>query len=394
MIIALVGMGIAYNVKSKTSVAQSQTRNTMIATVEKGTIRESISASGQVETANYLPITTSVNGIVEEVYVSEGDEVTKGQNIMRIKLNSDGEESLAQAWSSYLSAQAGVTKAKNDLLAKESAKLQAEEDFQAEKERNSYQTHDERLAYKLAENEYKQAVAAYDDQQNTIKQAEAAVSKAWYAYQAQSPIVVAPDSGTIANILVVEGMDISNSLSEKTSASVASIKKEGTPIASLNVNELDINSVKVGQKVYVSLSSVENTMFIGTVVGIDKIGTSQSGVANYPVIVKFDDDSEQVLPNMGVEAEIIVQEKADILYIPTAALQTRNRKTLVTTSDNRQVEVTTGISDGQNTEVLSGLAEGDSVMVEALPTTGFTEAQNQTQQRRPDFGGPGGMIVR
>lgn len=359
-----------------TSTVEEQS---IYSTVKKGSIVSSIAASGTIESANYLPITTSVNGIVEKVYVIEGEVVIKGQKIMDINLSSDGEESLSQAWASYLSAKNSVEKAKTDLKSKESSMINAEEAFQYEKEHNSYQTHDERVSYTLAENAYQIAKDNYDQQGSSIAQAESSLSKAWLAYQAQSPTVVAPDSGTIANILVVEGMDISNSLSERTSSSVAAIKKEGAPIASLNISELDINSIVVGQKVILTLDSIDNKEFTGKVVGIDKIGSVSNNIASYTVMIRFDESSDLVLPNMGVEAEIILEEKADVLTVPVSAVTSENKqKTVIFFKDGvkESVHVETGISDGKNIEIISGLNEGDQIVLSSLPTSGFSEAQN------------------
>jgi RND family efflux transporter MFP subunit len=384
--IILVGLIIYIGQRLVGNSGSSSTQaTTSTATVKKGSVNRSVSASGQVETANYLTVTTSVNGIVKQVLVKEGEIVRKGQKIMEITLNSDGEESLAQAWSAYLSAKNSLEKAKNDIISKQSDLLSAEEAFKIEKEQNSYQSHDERLAFTLAENKYKTAQAAYDDQQNNIKQAESNLNKAWLSYQAQSPTVVAPDSGTIANIVVTEGMDIKNSLSEKTSASVASIKKEGTPIVSLNVGELDISNIKVDQKVIINLNSIEGKSFVGKVVGIDKVGTTTSGVANYPVIVRFGEESNLVLPNMGVDAQIILEEKQNVILVPTGAITSNRGQKTVTVIKNgqqEQVKIETGISDGTNTEITSGLTEGAEVLINALPTSGFTSEVKQTNQTR------------
>lgn len=369
------------------------------AKVERGKIISSISVSGTVETANFLPVTTSVNGIVREVFVKEGDKVEKNQKIMEVSLSSDGEESRVQAWGSYLSAKSNLEKAKSDLYSKESTLITAKQAFEEEKENNSYQISDERRNYKLAENTYITAKSGYDLQKETIQQAEIALNKAWLSYQAQSPIIVAPDSGTVANIVVVEGMDITNSLSERTSASVASIKKEGNPIVSLNVSELDINKVSVGQKVEVTLDSVENKVFDAEVVGIDRMGEISGGVANYAVISRFKEKTDLALPNMSVEAKIILQEKESVILAPTSAVYSERGNTYVNILNGQKVtkqKVEIGISDETNTEILSGLKEGDTVVIPILPITGFSEAQDQTSnsnKRNPGIPS-GGMMFR
>lgn len=375
------------------SDATNSSTSTSYTTIEakKGNISSTVSASGIIESANYLAVTTSVNGIVKKVFVKEGDQVVKGQKIMEITLNADGEEALVQARASYLSAKNSLQSAKNSLESKRISLIKAEQNFDDVKDSTSYSTEEERYSFKIAEGEYNTAQADYNQQKENITQSELAVQKAYLALQAQASTVVAPDSGTIANIVIVEGMEISNSLSERTSSSVASIKKEGTPIATFDVNELDIAKIQVGQKASMILNSVADKIFSGSVVGIDKLGSSSNGVTNYSVIVKFDEDSNAVFPNMNVDADIILEQKENIVYIPTAAIKSQRGEKYITKingSQEEQVKIETGITDDENTEVISGLSEGDKVKVASYSTTGFTEAQNNNRSGAT-FRGPG-----
>ncbi len=357
--------------------SQSSVEETVVQ-VKKGRITQTISASGQVQTANYFPITSGVNGIVAQVFVKEGDEVVQGQQIMEITLDAEGNRSLTSAYSNYLKAKNALDTASNNLKTAENSKIQAEETFQDEKESNSYQSSDERTAYKLVENSYLRAKTEYDLKKTELGQLQIAVNSAWIDYQSQSPIVVAPASGIVSNIVAVEGSRIENSVSERSIQTVASIKKTGTPIASLNVSEVDINRVKVGQTVEIALNSVRNKKFKATVVGIDKIGSQTSGVANYPVTVKFDTDADEALPNMGVEADISIASKDKVLYIPTSALIVQGN-TFYVISEQGKKEVKLGIADEENTEIISGLSEGDRVTLQSLPTSGFTSPESATR---------------
>jgi len=307
---------------------------------------------------------------------------------MDITLNSDGEESLASAWSSYLSAKNSLDSAKTQLISYESDSVSAQEAFDDEKEDNSYQSHNDRISYLLSENSYEIAQSNYDNHLSVINQKQTAVNKAWLTYQAQSPTIIAPGNGVIANIVVVEGMDITNSLSERTSATVASIKREGTPIASLNISEVDINKIEVGQKVELSLNSIPNDIFMGEVVGIDKIGTVSSGVSNYPVIVKFDEDSDLVLPNMGVDAEIVIQQKEDVIYVPSAAIVSMKRNNTVRVQNGSEIEnvkVEMGIVTSEFTEITSGVNEGTTIIINTLPTSGFTNPDSENSKKAPSI---------
>ena len=386
--VAVVFLGQYFLNKDNSSTSDTQTTSD---TVKRGDITESISASGQVQTANYLAITTSVNGIVKSLFVKEGDKVVQGQKIMEVTLDSEGERSRLNSYSSYLKANNSLDSAKNNLYSLEVTKLQKEEVFSDLKQNNSYQSHDERLAFKIAENDAKKAKNDYDAQQGTISQLQISLSNAWIDYQSQSPIITSPADGIVANIISVEGTKVENSVTDRSIKTVASIKKEGTPIVTVNVNELDINKVKVGQKVNVLLNSLPDSEFTGNVVGIDKIGSVQSGVSNYPVIIKLNSDNEQILPNMGAEASIIIESKSGALLVPSSAITTsRNGKIVKVIKDTQtlNVTITTGISDDTNTEVISGLNEGDTIEINSLPTQGFT---SQTQTTNRGFGGIGGF---
>ena len=388
IIISVAGYFVYKNASGSNRAVET---NKLTQTVKIGDIVSAVSASGQIETANYLPITTSVNGIVKEVFVKEGDSVTQGQKIMEITLDSEGQSAKDSAYSNYLKAKNSVESAKNSLYSLETSKIQKEEAFEDEKERNSYQSQDERVAFKIAENDFIKAEKDYERQQSEISQLQIALSSSYKDYQAQSPIITATSNGIIANIISVQGTKIENSVSERSVQTVASIKIEGTPIASLNVTEIDISKIKVGQKVRLKLNSISDKTFSGIVVGIDKIGEVSSGVSNYPVIIKFDEENENILPNMGVEADIVIYEKSEVLLIPTSAVIKNGGKKIVTKIENgkdTKVEIEIGVSDNENTEVTSGLSEGDVVSVSSLPKSGFNSQETNFRQRNVTTGAP------
>ncbi len=366
------------------SATSTTSTNSAVSTVnvEKGNLTKSISSSGQVQTANFLPVTTSVNGIVKNVFVKEGDTVVKGQKMIEVTLSSEGERSLLSSNATYLRSINSLTSAKNNLISLESQLKQKEKAFDDIKKTTSYSNSQQRFDYRIAELDYQTAKSNYDEQKAEISQLEVSLSSSWQDYQTQSPIITAPSDGIVANVVAVPGAKIENSVSERSVQTIASIKNEGTPIATVNVTEVDINSVKVGQKVKMTLNSVPDQEFTGTVVGIDKIGSVSNGVSNYPVIIKFDEASEMVLPNMGVEASVIVETKESVIYVPTSAIKTSNGSKYVTLiqdgGSTKQQEIKTGLVDSKNTEVISGISENDQVQISALPTSGFSSSSSST----------------
>lgn len=367
---------------------------TLTRTAERGTVKSTIAASGTIATANYLAVTTSVNGIIKEVFVKEGDTVTEGQKLMEVTLDNEGEASQTSSLASYTGSQIQLQEAKNQLVNLQNTLKQKEAKLDEVKKRTSYQTDAEKLEYDTAYAEYVSAKQSYDLQAKNISQQQLSLSSSSINYQSQSPIITAPASGTVANIVAVAGMKVENSVSEKSIQTVASIKQEGTPLATVNITEVDINKIKVGQKVNLTMSSIKDETFTGTVVGIDRIGESSNGVSNYPVIIQFENDSPNVLPNMSVDAEIIVEEKADVVSVPSSAVtKDRDGKSYVTTL-NGKVEVQTGLIGDDNTEIISGVNEGDEVIVTAFSTSGFTNTNTQNNVRIGTFGTGGAVRVR
>lgn len=368
---------------SETTVNEKTSSITEV--IKKGNIAEKVLVTGRVETANFLTINTSVNGIVKKILVKEGDKVYKGQKIMEIKLNNDGEIDYQNALNSYNSSKISLEKAKSELRSKESDVINKKYIYERIRDKNRDSTEKEN-EFITAENNFKSAEDALSIHKESIKQAEASLYKSFLTLQSLSPIILAPEEGVISNILFVEGMDITNSLSERSSVSVASIKNEGKSIVSFTVSELDINKINVGQKAILTLSSIDKKTFTGEVVGTDKVGTISSNLAQYSIIIRINEESDKILPNMKVEGEIIINEKENVLLAPVSSIKKGN-KNIVTLESGEKREVSIGISDGVFTEIISGLAEGERVIIEALPTSGFIN--NSSNSRIP-----GGLFGR
>lgn len=138
----------------------------------------------------------------------------------------------------------------------------------------------------------------------------------------------------------------------------------------MNIDELDISKVKVGQEVTVTADAVQGQTFKGKVTKINMAGTTTNGVTTYPVEVQIE-DTEGLLPGMNVSTEIIVNQVEDVVAIPVGAV-VRGDKVLVKTGNTstddptvpagyEYVNVETGISNDQYVEIKSGINEGDEI---------------------------------
>lgn len=156
-----------------------------------------------------------------------------------------------------------------------------------------------------------------------------------------------------------------------------SICPDKTMSISVSIDESDILSLSVGQEVNVSVSSLSDETYSGTITAIDKTGASSSGVTQYTATVQVD-KAEGMLAGMSASASITIESVDNALTIPLDALrQTSSTAYVYTTYDEStgelggMVEVQTGISNSSYVEIVSGLNEGDTVYYQEKRSSGF-----------------------
>lgn len=143
---------------------------------------------------------------------------------------------------------------------------------------------------------------------------------------------------------------------------------------SINVDELQISSISVGQKVQITADAVPDKTYVGTVTRVSMKGASNGGTTTYPVTIRID-DIDGLRPGMNANAEIVVAEANNALVVPNAAV-VRGSYVLVTkdspsaaNADTAMeapegfvyVPVKTGVSDDDYTQIVSGIQEGDTI---------------------------------
>ena len=143
---------------------------------------------------------------------------------------------------------------------------------------------------------------------------------------------------------------------------------------SINVDELQISSISVGQQVQITADAVPDKTYVGTVTRVSMKGKSDGGTTTYPVTIRID-DTDGLRPGMNANAEIVVAEANNALVVPNAAV-VRGSYVLVTkdspsaaNADTAMeapegfvyVPVKTGVSDDDYTQIVSGIQEGDTI---------------------------------
>ena len=182
----------------------------------------------------------------------------------------------------------------------------------------------------------------------------------------------APISGTIVDKKVKAGDKLS--ANDTAMQNLCTIYDMSYLEMKLNVDELKIRSLEVGQEVDITADAVPGETYKGVISSILVAGTTANGSTSYPVTVRIDDMGE-LLPGMNATAKITTASVKNVLALPNAALvrgsyvlvtkdspSAANAETSMTAPDGYvYVKVATGISDDDYIEVKSGLQEGDTI---------------------------------
>lgn len=142
----------------------------------------------------------------------------------------------------------------------------------------------------------------------------------------------------------------------------------------MNISELDIASLQVGQTVRFTSDALEGKSFTGQVEKINLNGVTVNGSTSYPVTVAVA-GGEELYPGMNVSATVLVEEIGEVLTVPVDAIQRGNlvyvagdgaldkAGNLVEPGKLIEREIQLGRNDSENIEVLSGLQEGETVFI-------------------------------
>lgn len=340
-------------------------------TAEKGTLTSSISASGNVIVDNQATVDPTITGTVAGLAVQVGDSVEKGQFLFNI-INDDLSVSVAKSSASYESAKNSLESAEID---KDNAEAAYDKAKDADDEDDDAYTKKELSVLEdkidLAEAKIIQAQKGLDanlaDYRNT--QADASKRK-----------VTAPIAGTINEVNIKNGDDLSRTSSSGTTKAPIIIGDLETLKAVVEVNEVDISKISIGQKSMLKFDALDSMTVSGKVEKIDALGAVTQGVVTYNVTIGFDTLDERIKPQMSVSASIIIDVKQDVLIVPSSSVKSDGDSNYVEilnsgkTPEQRTVQI--GVSNGTDTEILSGINTGDKVVTQTINPNVSTSSQN------------------
>lgn len=363
------------------------------AQVERGTIANSVTATGTVEPVTEVDVGTQVSGIIDKLYVDYNDVVKAGQLIAEMdKVNLQAELKSAEA---------------------QLASSKTEFEYQQKNYARSKVLHEKQLVsdtdYETATYNYEKAKAAYEQSQASMVKVRRNLEYA---------TITSPIDGVVINKVVEEGQTVAAGFETPTLFTIAADLTKMQVIA--DVDEADIGNVKEGQRVQFTVDAYPNDTFEGVVQQVrlgesddssSSTSTSSSSVVTYEVVITADNPDLKLKPRLTANVTIFTMEEENVLLVPNKALRfipepklmeilglqmndnsanIKKGEKFVWVKENNVLvtkAITVGVSNNNYTEILGGLNEGEVVAVDLeseMPVAG------PSAERSPFMPGPPG----
>lgn len=349
---------------------QEEASKALTTRLEKGSIRGTVTAAGEVYARDLVDVGAQVSGQIKKLYVKVGDKVQKGDMIAQIDSVTQ-ENEIAQQKAQLLIHEANLASAK---IVAANAKTQYNRELQLYKRNAASKeaVENAKNSAALKEAEQKQIEAQIEQTKLQLSTAETN-----FGYTK----ITAPISGTIVSMPVEEGKTVNSNQTTPTIVKIADLSKMEIK---MQIAEGDISKVKVGMDVeYSILSDLDNikkakiykidpgltTLSDGT---YDKTSSGSSSSSSSDSAIYFyakmlvDNENDFLKIGMTTENNIIVSEANNTSYLPTSVIKRDAKGDYVTVLNGKEPEqryVKTGVSDDLNTEILSGLDEKDEVLI-------------------------------
>lgn len=214
----------------------------------------------------------------------------------------------------------------------------------------------------ISEQEFDVAQSSYNAAKAQLMQAEANLDLA--TIQLSYATIRSPISGVIASVSTQEGEAVAAGLAAPTFVNIIDLHRLEVHTY---VDETDIGKINIGQSATFTVDTYPGIDFPGTVTAIYPKAVIQDNVVNYIVTVEIRDFRERILrPDMTANVTITLEERKDVLAVPTTAIhRDRGERYVLVLDGDTHVRrtVSVGWRDGAYTEILDGLSDGDLVLI-------------------------------
>jgi len=240
-----------------------------------------------------------------------------------------------------------------------------------------------------------------------VIQANAQVTRSTAAFQnAKTQLgyttVVAPGAGIVTKKYVEAGSIVTAGKSSfsgsGTGVAIVDIADISRMFVLVNVDETDIASIEVGQKVDVTIEAYPDELFDGKVTKIAPQSVTDQNVTTIPVTVEVELPDQRLKPGMNATCDFITGRVENVLMVPNEAITETDNGSTVTVVDKNgkqtKVNVEVGLLGNDSTEIKKGLKEGQTIVTAIIQPTTSSNSQSSAATgagaRPAGIGGPGG----
>ena len=372
VILLLVVVGLVVFGGNKEEIISVQTED-----IASRNITQVVSATGKINPVFQVIITPEVTGEIVELPVEEGDQVKKGQLLVRIKPDIYiAQKNRADASLSSAEASLSVRKATLDQVESEFKRVQGLYDKGLA---SDSQVEQAKANYLQNKGQYESQIAIVAQTRESLKEAQENLAKT---------AIYSPINGTISALNIelserVLGSGFSQGTNMLTVADLDNME------ATVDVDENDVVLIAVGDTAKIEIDAFGDDKFMGIVTQIGNSAKvaglgSQNEVVNFEVKIKLLNPSDKIRPGMSCDADIETETKLNVLSVPIQSVTARQEKKddfvegesqvsrrnikpkevifVVDGSMAKMVEVKTGISNDTFIEILNGLTGNEKII--------------------------------
>jgi HlyD family secretion protein len=370
LVVVVIGLAIANGGKEKSINVQTET-------VSRRTITSIVQATGKIQPEVKVKISPEVSGEIIDLPIKEGQQVTRGQLLAKIKPTTF-EAAHEQGMASLNASKARMEQSRANMITAKQAFNRSKE----LRDKNLISASD----YEAAEAQYQVAQANFNASNFEIKATESQLKQ--LTESLRKTAVIAPMGGVVTSLVSELGETVVGT-SQFSGTEMMTVSDLAVMNAEVEVDENDVVNVSIGDKANITIDAYPGRIFRGTIVEIANsaklkgMGTQEQST-NFEVKIRIDDfKGVDLRPGMSCIAKIETETKENVMAVPMIAVTRRDKSddptadsikraatggevpTIVFINDNgkaKAVPVKTGLSDNLYVEILSGLSGNEEII--------------------------------
>jgi HlyD family secretion protein len=335
-ILIVVGVVIVLTVIVLANLRKTESGITVqTAEIDYGSIRSVVTATGELRARAQVNLQAQVMGVVQNLYVEEGDWVHSGDLLLQIDRRRY-EAQLVQARARHTQA---------------------------------------RLSHARVESLYQRGLVA--DEQHEGSRASFEMARAQFEEtqdQYEKTSIRAPISGTVVKINVEQGETVIVGTMNSPGTVIMVVANMSRMLALVRADEADVVSLRLGQHAEVEVDALPDTVFAGTVseigyMPIQSLGAISGEGVDFEIEITLDSTTSDLRPGMSVSGEVVTAQLDSVLVIPIQAMGRREvegeeQETVFVVEDGKAVlkTVRTGESSDTEIQVIEGLDPGEEII--------------------------------